>query len=41
MNRNEWIQQAHRLEASGQAFALVSVLRAQVPRLPKQEIKRW
>tara|TARA_B110000977_G_scaffold1540_1_gene2188 strand:- start:8051 stop:9127 length:1077 start_codon:yes stop_codon:yes gene_type:complete len=31
MNRNEWIQQAHRLEASGQAFALVSVLRAQVP----------
>lgn len=31
MNRNEWIQQAHRLQMSGESFALVTVLRAQAP----------
>ena len=31
MNRNEWITQAARLQSSGQAFALVTVLCAQAP----------
>ncbi len=31
MNRNEWITQAARLHAAGQAFALVTVLKAQAP----------
>ena len=31
MNRNEWISQAARLQSADQAFALVTVLRAQAP----------
>ena len=31
MNRNEWISQAARLQSEDQAFALVTVLRAQAP----------